>query len=730
MAQVSMCPFQKVPRTGRNIQGCEVTSAKLFTLRSKAISHAVAVTEGAASRVFDGVLGAIGGSLTCGAEAAGEQVPLLSAIQHVLLPHITRTERDASESFSVTSNLKKQVLEGQDTGSVSSLRLQSLSRPGTLCEARGVESKNIFHGAAGRSDELASQPETAPSSVSAEVLRLFQEVEMVRVKSVSSSELTAGVESDRFRPSEPTHTTLGGVGPGPQELTPEEKLNSLRILIKDEVRGLVGYTPADDEPLMASGLDSRSAMELRGMLNRNLEVKLPATLLYDCQTVDAIAEAVIDLEGEKMKNGGSSGGSQEINKEMLELAVNPTPTVKTLRGSVHRPLFLAAPGVANGQSAYFSFMSHLAYCDQPIYTLEKDNDFTIAELAALHVEDILKIQPFGPYLIGGHSYGGVVAIEVAIQLEQAGREIGAVFCFDAPHPCQIRGAIQNSMADDRDAIELMEMILEAIDFGHERGGWPDMNIMEKYACFAPVYRVMRDENFTVAQVREQVLAIADAIKRGDQPSDMRHHNYQGRLHTGQVYFFRAHNRGAVAYVQDQDDVLFSHGVGYKDIVADLTVLDVPGYHFSMLRQSPRDMDFIQSTMKQVLYDYGWSELKGHDDQPFKLSEEDAREMEEYLPRWVSRGRTPPTHSRRRCRGRLGMRRLERAISGPGLSLIRTMKTLDLLSRTCLTWSSKLRASHSWPRKCLWNTSTPLSTRMLSRCSSSTTSQAVLNTPGL
>merc|ERR1712224_1056628 len=52
--------------------------------------------------------------------------------------------------------------------------------------------------------------------------------------------------------------------------------------------------------------------------------------------------------------------------------------------------------------------------------------------------------------------------------------------------------------------------------------------------------------------------------------------------------------------------------------------------FSMLRQSPRDMDFVQSTMKQVLYDFGWSELKGHDDKPFKLSEDDAREMEEYL----------------------------------------------------------------------------------------------------
>jgi len=629
VAQVSMCPFQKSLR-GRSQEGAD-DQAQPLMLCSETGTSAVAVTEGAACRSFDGVLGAIGGSLTCGAESSGDQVPLLSTVEHIVLPHVTRWG-DASERFRVTSILARHALEGQDTGSVTSMRLQSIARAGVICEARGIESKNIFHGAAGRSDDLASLPETAPSSVSAEVLRLFQEVEMVRVKSVSSSELTEGVESDRFRPSEPTHTALGGFA-DPEELTPEEQLNSLRTLIKDEVRGLVGYTPADDEPLMASGLDSRSAMELRGMLNRNLEVKLPATLLYDCQTVDAIAEAVIDLEGAKKKHGSSDGkerSSQGIDKEKLELAVNPTPTVKTLRGSVHRPLFLAAPGVANGQSAYFSFMSHLAYCDQPIYTLEKDNAFTIAELAARHVEDILKIQPFGPYLIGGHSYGGVVAIETAIQLEQVGKEIGAVFCFDAPHPCQIRGAIQNSMADDRDAIELMEMILEAIDFGLERGGWPDMNIMEKYAYFAPVYRVMRDENFTVAQVREQVLAIADAIKRGDQPSDMRHHNFPGRLNTGQVFFFRAHDRGAVAYVQDKDDELFSHGVGYKDVVSDLTVLDVPGDHFSMLRQSPRDMDFVQSTMKQVLYDFGWSELKGHDDKPFKLSEDDAREMEEYL----------------------------------------------------------------------------------------------------
>ena len=46
-----------------------------------------------------------------------------------------------------------------------------------------------------------------------------------------------------------------------------------------------------------------------------------------------------------------------------------------------RPLFLAAPGVANAQSAYFSFSRYLAWSTQPIYVLEKDDALNIAQLA-------------------------------------------------------------------------------------------------------------------------------------------------------------------------------------------------------------------------------------------------------------------------------------------------------------------------------------------------------------
>ena len=94
--------------------------------------------------------------------------------------------------------------------------------------------------------------------------------------------------------------------------------------------------------------------------------------------------------------------------------------------AAQRPLFLAAPGVANAQSAYFSFSQFLQWSDQPIYVLDKDNDLNIAQLARQNAADIVKVQPEGPYLLGGHSYGGAVAMEVAMVLESWGHDIGAV----------------------------------------------------------------------------------------------------------------------------------------------------------------------------------------------------------------------------------------------------------------------------------------------------------------
>lgn len=68
----------------------------------------------------------------------------------------------------------------------------------------------------------------------------------------------------------------------------------------------------------------------------------------------------------------------------------------------------------------------LQWSTQPIYVLDKDNDLDVSQLAAANAADIVCVQPQGPYLLGGHSYGGAVAMEIAMVLESWGHTVGLV----------------------------------------------------------------------------------------------------------------------------------------------------------------------------------------------------------------------------------------------------------------------------------------------------------------
>lgn len=56
---------------------------------------------------------------------------------------------------------------------------------------------------------------------------------------------------------------------------------------------------------------------------------------------------------------------------------------------------------------------------------------TVEHLAELYLEDIRKIQPKGPYRICGFSFGGLIAFEMARQLESQGERVSMLSLLDA-----------------------------------------------------------------------------------------------------------------------------------------------------------------------------------------------------------------------------------------------------------------------------------------------------------
>lgn len=104
-----------------------------------------------------------------------------------------------------------------------------------------------------------------------------------------------------------------------------------------------------------------------------------------------------------------------------------------------RPLFCVHP--AGGTvMCYLELARHLD-ADLPIYGLQAqgiDGDLapleTVAEMAACYVRAMKRVQPTGPYQLCGWSTGGVIAFEMAGQLEAAGDDVSLLALLDAAIP--------------------------------------------------------------------------------------------------------------------------------------------------------------------------------------------------------------------------------------------------------------------------------------------------------
>jgi len=99
------------------------------------------------------------------------------------------------------------------------------------------------------------------------------------------------------------------------------------------------------------------------------------------------------------------------------------------------PLFLAP--LAGASPLYLrKFAQHMA-AQQLCYGMEAHNipsALTLEQLAAAFVTSIEAICPEGPFYLGGHCFGGVLAYEIAQQFAAKGRQPETLYLFDVPTP--------------------------------------------------------------------------------------------------------------------------------------------------------------------------------------------------------------------------------------------------------------------------------------------------------
>lgn len=162
------------------------------------------------------------------------------------------------------------------------------------------------------------------------------------------------------------------------------------------------------------GGTSIQAVELFAKIEQYFGKRLPLTDLLEAPTLQQLAQ-LLDANLDRDANLG-----QAKSLVMLNTAETKTP-----------PLFLIHPG--GGEVLLYRNLAQRLQSTTAVYGIRPHsrNGYStlhtcIPKMAADYIEQIRAIQPEGPYLLGGFCSGGVVAFEMALQLQAKGFSVPLV----------------------------------------------------------------------------------------------------------------------------------------------------------------------------------------------------------------------------------------------------------------------------------------------------------------
>jgi amino acid adenylation domain-containing protein len=171
------------------------------------------------------------------------------------------------------------------------------------------------------------------------------------------------------------------------------------------------------------GGDSLKAVRLASVLRREAGVEMPVSALFGSPDIRSLAQRLRELR--------ASAGGRNHRRVVVPIHTEGTAV----------PLVLAHP--VGGDVLCYSELGKRLRDDQPFYALQSrerlEEEPTLEELAADYARAVLRDVPGPRYRLGGWSMGGVLAMELARELEAHGCLIDFVIAIDVLEgPGQLR----------------------------------------------------------------------------------------------------------------------------------------------------------------------------------------------------------------------------------------------------------------------------------------------------
>ncbi|MFD2170023.1 amino acid adenylation domain-containing protein [Tumebacillus lipolyticus] len=209
----------------------------------------------------------------------------------------------------------------------------------------------------------------------------------------------------------------------------EDLLNTSPIGVKDNFFDLGGH--------------SLLAVKLMAEVEKRFGRDLPVSVLFQGGTIEHLSAVI----------------SEESNE--------PKSPIITMQPHGTRLPFFCIHAGTGGILQYMELARTLG-ADQPFYGIQapglEDESEPHAEIGAMaehYLQEIKKIQPEGPYVLGGWCVGGAISFEIAKLLQQQGEEAVFVAIMDTNVPNAEAG--EQELPDKLFAIEFAKMMLPHVD---------------------------------------------------------------------------------------------------------------------------------------------------------------------------------------------------------------------------------------------------------------------------
>ena len=246
-----------------------------------------------------------------------------------------------------------------------------------------------------------------------------------------------------------------------QTSTPAGPSNVLLRLVS-EALGLDATDLTPSTLFESVGMDSMLSIRIISLFQTETQLELPAAFFTEyptvgaaCEELDGPADALVQIERPKSPSPAKNVSipapmtvktkEESARQQRLSSAVSRAVLIQGKSKSRSAPLFMTTDGSGTVESyIHLSALPEgrrIYALESPFLEIPETFDLSIQEMATIFIRSIRRIQPQGPYLIGGWSAGSIYAYEVAHALMRAGETISALVILDMRAPSLIPTAI-------------------------------------------------------------------------------------------------------------------------------------------------------------------------------------------------------------------------------------------------------------------------------------------------